>query len=509
MQREIIMPEPVDIKSNTLGVGVKPIPADPSSIPAFDVTHYYIWDKELTAIEQKILKGNPRDLKELKIHGDNIDQVMADYRKSKQNYIERHKKLLQQLEEEKNNLTYKDDIQRIKTQIDEQHKLLVAKDRTLNQRIRKKHNNIASILEEKALDHLALRVTKHIESLKSDTCEEKREEQTGAPDDKLISHFEDCLSRIPSYPQNQNKRTYVNELIDKAQENLKAKKDLHELEVAIKQRENSSEETLSSLITWYIDNDQKEISHVDYIMAKGLQERWDTLKVRFERSSRTRAIDQNITKLKVDHFTAKKILGDLSCPGFPNDFLYGELQNRQITLTSDLMLAMLRYIGKNNFSEDPKQNLQAKKTRAMALFKQLIPQMEMNDVLELGKKLIDNKENENYSYIRQERGWRRFFWKHGDTHTWKELMTLIQCRVVYLNTYDRDYVPNPSAMGGVRKAIPINNHHNEDVNKKNYDAYCNIMHEKTSFFTCLSIFPPNRKPRQADGELDNKYNPSL
>lgn len=349
------------------------------------------------------------------------------------------------------------------------------------------------------LTQLELEAHDYLRSLALDNKEDADDEEkqfdlkAEVPDNKSAANFSIRLSAIASHPENQQRRKDVEMLINEAK--LEAENDKKAIDDLVL-KTNLEPTALSTIIIWLINN-PGSASHDEYTAAtQQFQPRCNSFKPRWDESTEIKTIESNILKIKQRHITASEILTELSTNELTNNFLSSELKNGQITITANLMLAMLQYIGNCHFfPDDPKKDLQAKKTRAIKLFKCLIPKMEMEEVLSLGKELIEKKDDMNYSYIRQERGWQRFFWEHGNTNTWKELMVSIQGRVVYLNTNSKDAKDAKDQ----REATPIN--------QKQYMDYYSIMNEKTSFFACLSIFPPSRKPRQADGKIDINYQP--
>lgn len=171
------------------------------------------------------------------------------------------------------------------------------------------------------------------------------------------------------------------------------------------------------------------------------------------------------------YFTDKKLIDSASLKDTP--------------ITADLVLAMLRHIGKNK-----NLNLLAKKTQAIEVFKALISKMAMEQVLRLGEELINNKDKMSaYSYIRRERGWRNDVWyQYGNTHTWHVLMTTIQNHTLQLN------------MAG------------KDVHKDYHGRFNTIMNvnKRTShilsFKAFLGLFTSNHVPKKAaDGKPDSDF----
>ncbi|HHF7368557.1 TPA: hypothetical protein ACPSKY_003721 [Legionella bozemanae] len=134
-----------------------------------------------------------------------------------------------------------------------------------------------------------------------------------------------------------------------------------------------------------------------------------------------------------------------------NDQINNYIQNPQIDWNKDgekILLKLLTAIGKRN------EGILARKTTATHYFNLILGKMTDNhEVIKLVK-LIDEKESDNFKYLREERSrWR--FHTHGETKTWSSMIGAIKTRL------DTNVEKNP----------------NEKYTKKEYGDFMKIMNE--------------------------------
>ncbi|KTD20069.1 glycosyltransferase [Legionella lansingensis] len=89
---------------------------------------------------------------------------------------------------------------------------------------------------------------------------------------------------------------------------------------------------------------------------------------------------------------------------------------------TDILLRQLAYIGRSPIS------ITAKKEEAKALVNRLLPRItDVNALVEM-KVLIEEKGGD-YAYLREERGFYGFFQTHGNTNTWKSILSQIKSSI--------------------------------------------------------------------------------